>query len=61
MKITFGKDEPEYIYNDDKKEGETAAKISELLDGFTLEKAERILRRVRNNYGNAIYRKDFCD
>lgn len=62
MRIEFVKEEcdNQVVYSAE-KENETAEAISGLLDGFAIEDVERILQRVRSNYGNAIYRKEFRD
>ena len=60
MRIEFGHDEPTFIAPGETEQAiKTAEAISELLDGFTIEEAERIIQRVRDNYGNATYRKEF--
>lgn len=62
MRIEFGRDEQMFISPEaTEKENKTAEAISKLLDGFTVEEAERIIQRVRDNYGNATYRKEFSD
>ena len=62
VRIEFGRDEQMFISPEVTEKGnKTAEAISELLDGFTVEEAERIIQRVRDNYGNATYRKEFSD
>ncbi len=62
MKIEFLKEEGDgFISYSTEKENETAEAVSGLLDGFAIEAVERILQRVRGNYRNATYRKEFQD
>lgn len=60
MEISFDEDTPLSLVESE-KERETAAAISEMLDGLTIEETERILFKIRGNYRNAIYRKAFRD